>query len=88
MKIHGPNQTNFNPYKNHMQKQTEYMKDFQKKDQLEISAQAKKLLADTGPNTNRVKDVEEIKQAIDKGTYRVNHEQAAEKMIQFWSKRS
>lgn len=54
MKIHGPNQTNLNPYKKHMQKQTEYTKDFQKKDQLEISTQAKKLLEETKPNASRL----------------------------------
>lgn len=87
MKIHGPNQTHFNPYKNHLQKQSEQMKDLQKKDQLEISEQAKKLLSDTGPRPSRTKYIEEIKQAVDSGTYHVNHEKTAEKMIQFYSNR-
>lgn len=88
MKIHGSNQTNFNPYKDHMQKQTKQMKELQKKDQLEISNEAKNLLKDTKPDASRGKYIEELKQSIDADSYRVDYEKTAEKMMDFWSKNS
>ncbi|WP_106496664.1 flagellar biosynthesis anti-sigma factor FlgM [Lentibacillus sp. Marseille-P4043] len=86
MKIHGPNQTNFNPYKNHIQKQQEYKKDSNKLDQLEISNQAKKLQENSQPSAERSKYVQDIKKAVESGEYQVNPEKAAQKMIAFWSK--
>lgn len=88
MKIHGPNQSELNPYRNHIQKQAETMKNHQKKDQLEISNEAKKLQQDKKPNTNRAKYVDDIKQTVDTGDYHVDHEKTAEKMIDFWSRHS
>lgn len=86
MKIHGPNQTNFNPYKNHVQKQADYKKDMSKEDQIEISSKAKQLQESEHPNTKRSERVQEIKQAVDAGEYKVNPEKIAQKMISFWSK--
>ncbi|GGB55301.1 flagellar biosynthesis anti-sigma factor FlgM [Virgibacillus dakarensis] len=86
MKIHGPNQTNFNPYKNHIQKQAEYKKDRNQSDQLEISKQAKQLQENSQPNAERAKYVQDIKQAVESGEYQVNPEKTAQKMIAFWSK--
>ncbi|MEN1967324.1 flagellar biosynthesis anti-sigma factor FlgM [Lentibacillus sp. N15] len=86
MKIHGSNQTNFNPYKNHIQKQSEYQKDPKQSDRLEISNQAKQLQENSQPSAERAKYVQDLKKAVDSGEYRVNPEKTAQKMIAFWSK--
>ncbi|TFJ93300.1 flagellar biosynthesis anti-sigma factor FlgM [Lentibacillus salicampi] len=88
MKINGVNQPNFNPYKNQMQKQMDYPKDANKKDQLEISNQAKQLQERVKPDAKRAAYVQQIKDAVDKGDYQINHEKTAQRMIDFWSKRS
>ncbi len=86
VKINGPNQTNFNPYKNQLQKQMDYSKDINKKDQLEISNQAKEMLQNEKPSEKRAAHVQHIKDAVDAGEYQVNHEKTAQKMVDFWSK--
>lgn len=86
MKIHGPNQTNFNPYKNQIQKQADYKKGVGKEDQLEISSQAKQLQESKNPNAKRSERIQEIKQAVDSGEYKVDPEKTAQKMISFWTK--
>ncbi|WP_087972567.1 flagellar biosynthesis anti-sigma factor FlgM [Oceanobacillus rekensis] len=85
MKINGPNQTNFNPYKQQIQKQSEVKKDIQK-DQIEISSQAKQLQEKDKISEKRASHVQEIKQAVDSGSYKVNQEKVAQKMLEFWSK--
>ncbi|WP_067727092.1 flagellar biosynthesis anti-sigma factor FlgM [Oceanobacillus damuensis] len=86
MKINGPNHTNFNPYKQQIQKQTEVKKDIQSKDQIEISSQAKQLQENEKVSEERAAYVQEIKQAVDSGEYSVNPEKTAQKMLEFWSK--
>ncbi|MUK90806.1 flagellar biosynthesis anti-sigma factor FlgM [Ornithinibacillus sp. L9] len=87
MKIHGPNQTNFNPYKNQIQKQADYKKNVNQKDQLEISTQAKQLQESENIHPKREAYVQEIKNAVESGEYKINHEKTAQKMIDFWSNR-
>lgn len=87
MKINGPNQTNFNPYKNHIQKQTELKQGLQREDQLEISNQAKRLQESEKPHVNRSAYIQEIKSAVESGEYKVDPDKIAEKMIAFWSKK-
>ncbi|MBD1223205.1 flagellar biosynthesis anti-sigma factor FlgM [Virgibacillus halodenitrificans] len=84
MRINGPNNTNMNPYKNHFQKQVD-TKTEPKKDQLEISSKAKEMLEKDKPNAERAAYVQEIKQAVENGEYKVDHEKTARKMIDFWS---
>ncbi|WP_099159874.1 flagellar biosynthesis anti-sigma factor FlgM [Virgibacillus ndiopensis] len=86
MKIHGPNQTNFNPYKNNMQKQTDLKKGTNQQDQLQISNQAKRLQENVKPNAERAAYVQDIKKAVESGEYQVNPEKTAQKMIAFWTK--
>lgn len=87
MKINGPNQPNFNPYKNQLQKQANYKKGLNQKDQLEISSKAKQLQENNKINPKRETYVQEIKNAIDSGKYQIDFDKTAEKMIAFWSKR-
>ncbi|HLS09734.1 flagellar biosynthesis anti-sigma factor FlgM [Lentibacillus sp.] len=88
MKIYGPDQSGFNPYKYQMQKQMDHSKAAGKKDQLEISSQAKEMLENKKVDSKRAAYVQQIKESVDKGDYRINHEKTAQKMIDFWSKQS
>jgi len=56
----------------------------EQKDKIDISQTAKSLQKHHKNEVDRTKDVEEIKQLVQSGEYKVNHEQLAEKMIQFW----
>ena len=85
MKINGPNQTNFNPYKNQIQKQADLKKDM-KQDQIEISNQAKELLESEKADPKREAYLQDIKEKVDAGEYQINYEKTAQKMIDFWSK--
>ncbi|WP_042222441.1 flagellar biosynthesis anti-sigma factor FlgM [Oceanobacillus manasiensis] len=84
MKINGPNQTNFNPYKSHLQKHTEIKKET-KQDQLEISNQAKQLQEGGKTSPERAEYIQNIKKAVDAGEYKVDAEKTAQKMIDFWA---
>jgi len=84
MKIHGPNQTNFNPYKNQAQKLEKIKNEVTREDHLEISNQAKHLQEKNKASVQREKHVQEIKQAVQSGEYKINYEMTAEKMIDFW----
>lgn len=86
MKINGPNHTNFNPYKQQIQKQTDEKKEFNHKDQIQISSAAKQLQESGKTSEKRTAYVQEIKEAVDSGTYKVDPERTAEKMLKFWSK--
>jgi negative regulator of flagellin synthesis FlgM len=86
MKINGPNQANFNPYKSQIQKQIEYKKALKQEDQLEISSQALKLQENTKVNAKREAYVQEIKNRVESGQYEINYEKTAQKMIGFWSR--
>ncbi|MFC0299972.1 flagellar biosynthesis anti-sigma factor FlgM [Virgibacillus soli] len=86
MKIQGPNQTNFNPYKNIQKKLTQQSAGISKNDQLEISDMAKKLQDQGNIQTERKERIEKIKQAIDANEYKVNYEKTAQKMVDFWTK--
>lgn len=88
MKIQGPNATNLNAYKNQLQKQADIKKSVDRKDQLDISNEAKKLQKTDKMSAKRSAYVQEIKHAVESGQYEVNSERTSEKMINFWSKHS
>lgn len=85
MKIQGTNKTNFNPYHDQIQKNVNH-KSYQqnKKDQLEISEEAMKLQKGESADEKRLAYVKAIKHKIDTGTYEVDYQQTAQKMIDFW----
>lgn len=85
MKVNGPNQTNFNPYKNQIHKQME-VKKASKHDQLEISTEAMKLQENTKVSAQREAYVQEIKNRVESGQYEINYEKTAQKLAEFWSK--
>ncbi|WP_079710760.1 flagellar biosynthesis anti-sigma factor FlgM [Paraliobacillus ryukyuensis] len=85
MKIYGPNHTNFNPYQKQMNKQSEI--DTSKRlqsDKLQISEQAMKMQESDKVQHQREARVNEIKQAVENGTYEIAPKQTAEKLLQFW----
>lgn len=86
MRIYGPSQSKFNVYNNQQQNQMEHKKDIQKEDQLEISNAAKKLQENEQQQTKRASYVDGIKKAVESGEYKINYEQTAKKMIDYWSK--
>lgn len=86
MKINGTNQVNFNPYKQHLQKQAEQKTSGSKSDNLQISPEALKLQEKNKPMEKRTAYVQELKQAVESGDYKVDYEQTAEKMLEFWKK--
>lgn len=86
MKIQGPNQTNFNPYKNQIPKQPKETAGIGKGDQLQISSEAQKMLVKQQPNAERTARVEEIKEAVASGNYKIDFKKTAGKMIDFFTK--
>ncbi|QHE53600.1 flagellar biosynthesis anti-sigma factor FlgM [Pontibacillus sp. HMF3514] len=87
MKIHGPNQTNFNPYKKQIQKQQENQNTNSLKDKVEISNKAKQMQEMNKAQAARKEHIEEIKNKVDAGEYQVDANKTAEKMIDFWTNR-
>lgn len=87
MKIHGPNHSNFNPYKKQIQKQQEMQKSDSFKDKVEISSKAKQMQENIKAQEARQERVEEIKQQVDSGEYQVDAQQTAKKMVNFFENR-
>lgn len=88
MKIQRPNQTHLNIYNNQMNNQLQKRESIKKQDQIQISNAAKQLQHDIKMNENRANYVENLKNKIETGQYEVDFNQTAEKMIEFWSRRS
>lgn len=82
MKIQGTNPI-LNAYQQ-QQKKTIGKKTSELKDQVDISQTAKSLQKNQQYEMDRKKYVQEIKSQVNNGDYKVNHEQLAEKMIEFW----
>ncbi|TXL65010.1 flagellar biosynthesis anti-sigma factor FlgM [Cerasibacillus terrae] len=85
MKIHGTNQSNFNPYKDILKNKTDSNQIKNKGDHLEISEEAKKMQQKKDVEKQRESHIQQIKQAIDQGEYEINFTKTAKKMIDFWS---
>lgn len=86
MKIQGPNSTNLNPY----QRQINNYKKQQKQtyqDELNISKEAQQLQETNQVTKARSKHVQNIKELVDSGEYKVNYDKVAQKMINFWTNR-
>lgn len=86
MKIQGPNPV-LNAYKQQRQKQISNRAE-QQKDQLNISTEAKQLQKNKHYDIERSKYVDEIKKLVQSGEYKVDHDKTAQKMIDFWTKRT
>ncbi|MCA0971565.1 flagellar biosynthesis anti-sigma factor FlgM [Halobacillus litoralis] len=86
MKIHGPNQSNFNPYQKSIKQQTDMKQQGNRQDKLEISNEAKQMQGKDQPNPARQKRVDQIKHDIESGNYQIDPKLTAQKMIDFWTK--
>ena len=86
MKIQGPNHSNFNPYKNQLQPYQRSKASSKNADQLQISSQAKKMLEKGQSNAERTAHVEEIREAVNSGNYKIDFKKTAGKMADFWTK--
>lgn len=56
-----------------------------KKDQLEISTEAKKMQQESKIVTDRKEKIEALKGKIENGEYKVNSEEVARKFYEFWN---
>ncbi|HET7616747.1 MAG TPA: flagellar biosynthesis anti-sigma factor FlgM [Bacillales bacterium] len=86
MKINGVNHSNYHPYK----KTTEGMmpkNGVQRKDRLEISAEAKHLQHKSHITAERQRKIDTIKNQIENGQYKVDVQQTAKKFYEFWMKK-
>jgi negative regulator of flagellin synthesis FlgM len=85
MKVNGTNFNKLNPYQKQLQKQTEIQKGKGTEDKIEISSKAQELLKGNPIKEARAQKVEQLKSDIQNGEYKVNFEQTAKKMIDFWT---
>ena len=86
MKIHGPNMMNIQKYKNQTFKKTVLNEKNNQNDKLNISEKAKQLQVNGKVDVKRTNYIQQIKQAVESGNYKMNPERTAQKMIEFWSK--
>ncbi|PSL48569.1 FlgM family anti-sigma-28 factor [Salsuginibacillus halophilus] len=84
MKINPLGPMNNNPYRQQVEKQNEAGQAAQKKDQVEISDQAKHMQQESGDEI-RTDKVNELKQQIDSGEYNVNNNDIARSLYDFWN---
>jgi negative regulator of flagellin synthesis FlgM len=74
-----------NPYKKQVQDmRQEKVQSGYKKDELQISDEAKKLLSSSRFEQDRAEKVNDIKNQVDKGTYKVNVSETVKSIINFW----
>lgn len=88
MKIQGTNLARIQAYKNNLQEQKKQSKPEEASDELKISNEAKQLQQSKSLPDHRTEYVKQIKQTVDSGQYKVNHQDTAQKMLDFWSQRS
>lgn len=85
MKIEGSNPY-LNTYKQTQSKQQHAKQNVQQKDELNISNEAKRMQENNHAEMKRTSYVNDIKQSVQSGEYKIDHEKIAQKMIDFWTK--
>ncbi|RWZ55037.1 flagellar biosynthesis anti-sigma factor FlgM [Halobacillus fulvus] len=86
VKINGPNHSHLNPYQKQFQKQADAKQQTQRQDKIEISQQAKEMQGAGKADAARERLVQEIKMDVESGTYKVDANTIAKKMIDFYKK--
>lgn len=86
MKIHGSNMMHIHKYKNQAFKNTVSNEKNNQSDKLNISEKAKQLQESGKMDVKRSNYIQQIKQSVESGEYKVHPERTAQKMIEFWSK--
>lgn len=87
MKVHGPQFKSISAYQNQLQHRKKSQQNKPEKDQLQISQEAKQLQNYEKNKIKRSAYVQEIKQAVQSDKYKIDYEQTARNMIDFWSKK-
>lgn len=87
MKINKVNIPAINPYKaNEMKVEKSVQHRAQQTDKIEISSEAKQLSEITSYGAERNDRVQKIKEQIEAGTYKVNAEEVAKSLINYYKK--
>ncbi|MCM3718469.1 flagellar biosynthesis anti-sigma factor FlgM [Fictibacillus phosphorivorans] len=87
MRINHFNSIQNNPYKKQTQDvKQDSVKSSYKKDEVQISDEAKKLLSTSKFEQERADKVNEIKRQIESGNYEVNNSKVAKSILDFWRK--
>ncbi|MFC0187350.1 flagellar biosynthesis anti-sigma factor FlgM [Fictibacillus aquaticus] len=87
MKINNFNPIHNNPYKKQMNEAAGQSKQTpQKRDEINISSEAKNLHTQLKLDAERKAKVEEIKKQVENGTYQVQPEKTAKSFLDFWRK--
>ncbi len=76
-----------NVYRKQVEKQQPKSDVSQKRDQLQISNEAKLMQQETRISTERKERVEALKAQVNAGEYKVNAEDVARKFYDFWNER-
>lgn len=84
MKIQGPRLQKINTYQEQLKNNQHQKQKRVKEDQLDISSEAKKLQEKGNKIETRAEYIQDIKKAIQSGTYDVKYEEVAKKMIDYW----
>jgi negative regulator of flagellin synthesis FlgM len=87
MRINHFNSIQNNPYKKQTQDvKQETVQSAYKKDEIQISDEAKKLLSSSKFEQERADKVNEIKRQVESGNYQVNTSKVAKSILDFWRK--
>lgn len=87
MRINHFNSIQNNPYKNQVQNMKhEKVQSGYKKDELQISDEAKKMLTSTRLEQERTEKVSDIKNQVENGIYKVNVSETAKSILNYYRK--
>jgi negative regulator of flagellin synthesis FlgM len=87
MRINNFNSIQNNPYKNHAQDmRSGNIQSRFKKDEIQISDEAKNLLLSSKYEQERAEKINDIKNQIDGGTYQVKVTETVSSILNFWRK--
>ncbi|KZE64235.1 hypothetical protein AWM68_14140 [Fictibacillus phosphorivorans] len=87
MRINHFNSIQNNPYKKQVPPMKDnYVQTAYKKDEIQISDEAKKLLSSSKFEQDRTDKVNEIRHQVDNGTYKVNISKTAASIISYYNK--
>lgn len=75
-----------NPYQKRQEITSKRKTAASQRDEVQISAEAKQMQQSSQISLERQEKIKEIKEKIDKGTYKVNAHEVARKFYEFWSK--
>jgi len=87
MKIFHVGTNNVNPYKQQMNKNEQVRSKGKPSDKVEISNEAKQLQHQTSIVQKRQEKIEQLKVAIENGTYKIDQQELAKSIYQFYFKK-